>query len=1208
MKEDTRVREILLSELKKDTVGPYEVDETFEPTERPQSRYFSGVLFPIQTPVVEDDMQNPGVVVKSKGNDNGDEDGRIPINVGTKPSSMGLTCNLSLEQKSVIVDISYGRYLQTEVSKSKEETKSPPKEESESSTKVTSTGKSESKVDETIDLWHRHDYKKNIPLDLSKKGESIHLDSSNKILLRWFTRINESEKNQTLYIFLTNESTNPTNEFIDDSQCVFQPQIKLTSPDSSKIFLNISKPTEQKIKKASLETKETLFLFRNIKHFAIGRNCAVEWDLKENDEKTGYVQTTFVPYYYTPEIKPRTPTKEVEQALDMKYLSTITNCADYANIFEPLILEYEHWIDQLKEKKKQWMKEKSFENKFIIDGADVPQNRIDACEDALKRIREGQEKISSDPLIGEAFRFTNEVMYENRAHAIWSNKNKKKVEKGESITEDGPVLAKPPSWRLFQLAFVLVTIESIANPTSANRKTADLLWFPTGGGKTEAYYGIIAFTLAYRRLRGKDSTSFEEELDRYGVSIIMRYTYRLLTLQQFQRAVTLMCACEYVRLKSPENKKKFGIEPFLVGLWVGRATTPNEFGAAKKTILQKRSNPRLVQETSDPIQLLNCPWCGRKLDAFNYDFDQPTDELRPKRIRIHCDKKCFFGHPTNPDRVLPVVFVDEDIRHLRPSLLIATVDKFAQISWNWKYSSLFGNVSQLCLKHGYQPGNDPDPATSKNLDKCFHGEPKIGKDGKKRTIVKDVRRKLSPPELIIQDELHLIAGPLGTLTGLYETAIDILCTDKDGVKPKIIASTATTKKSDKQIQDLFDSDITKIFPPQGFDFGESYFAKVLDVTPENPGKLHVGICATGVGGYASETRIAACILRKVRHILENKNKFSFNGKTEKFVDTDLDPYYTLVGYYNTIKNLGAAVRMYEDTIPDYMGIIEKTTEAKFEKENNATKNNVDVLEKRELTGRVNAAEIPKILLDIETDIENESVLDALLCTNMLSVGVDVDRLGVMVINGQPKSTSEYIQSSGRIGRATQGIVVTNYAYIRPRDLSYFENFIQFHSTYHKSVEPGTLTPFSGRARDRGLSGVFIGLMRLLNKSLSKDPKNFKQTTKEIQDLTASIKKKISQRVSRIDNPELTATETDLNKIIEKWEELRTGYQNLAPEGTNPVLKYRRTQSDKRTPGTTYLISSSRDPFDENTFVIPESLREAESEISLYYSNRYSEDK
>jgi len=1194
--KDTRVREILLEELKKDAVGPYEVDETFEPTERPQSRYFSGILFPIQTPVVDDEMQNTGIVVKSTGIDEGIEDGKIPINVGTKPSSMGLTCNLSLEQESIDVEISYGRYLQTEITKTKDETN----EETKVKTDDESTTKS-------LDLWHRHDYRQKLSIELSKKGETIPLDSSNKIFFRWFARINELEKNQTLYVFLTNESTSVTNEFIDDAQCIFQPQIKLTSPDSSKVFLNISKPTEQKIEKSSLEAKETLFLFRNIKHFAMGRNCAVEWDLKENEEKTGYVQTTFVPHYYTPEIKPRDPTKEVEKALEMEYLSTITNYSDYAKILEPIILEYENWINQLKETKKGWVDKKSFETKFIIDGSDVPQNRIDACEDALKRIREGQQKISTDPLAGEAFRFANEVMYENRAHAIWVNKNKKKVEKGESITEDGPILTEPPRWRLFQLAFVLVTIESIINPNSTNRKTADLLWFPTGGGKTEAYYGIIAFTLAFRRLRGRDSESLEDELDRYGVSIIMRYTYRLLTLQQFQRAVTLMCACEYVRLKSPENIKKFGVEPFLVGLWVGRATTPNDFNVAKKVIQQKRSNPKYVQELSDPIQLLNCPWCGRKLDAFNYDFEQPQDNLRPKRIRIHCDKKCFFGHPSNPDRVLPVVFVDEDIRHLRPSLLISTVDKFAQISWNWRYSTLFGNVSQICKKHGYQPGNDPDPASAKNPDKCFHA------DVNKKPIVKNIRRRLAPPELIIQDELHLIAGPLGTLTGLYETAIDILCTDKNGIKPKIIASTATTKKSDKQIQDLFDSDDTKIFPPQGFDFGESYFAKVLEVTPDHPGKLHVGICATSVGGYASETRIAACILRKIRHIQENKNNFTFTNsqgvkKIEKFEDVDLDPYYTLVAYYNTIKNLGAAVRMYEDTIPDYMGIIEKTTEVKFEKENNAEKIPVNTLEKRELTGRISASQIPSILQDIETNIENSQVLDALLCTNMLSVGVDVDRLGVMVINGQPKSTSEYIQSAGRIGRATQGIVVTNYVYIRPRDLSYYENFIQFHSTYHKSVEPGTLTPFSGRARDRGLSGIFIGLVRLLSSSLAKDPKFFNRNTKEINDLVQTIKKKICERVARVDPAEVNSTENDIDKIMEKWEEIRAGFQNWAPEGTKPVLKYRRTPSDKRTPGTTYLISSSRDPYDENTFVIPESLREAESEIALWYSNRYSEEK
>ena len=757
---------------------------------------------------------------------------------------------------------------------------------------------------------------------------------------------------------------------------------------------------------------------------------------------------------------------------------------------------------------------------------------------------------------------------------------------------------------------MLLNIESITNPTIENRSNVDLLWFPTGGGKTEAYYGIIAFTLAFRRIRGNVPTrSIEEELDRYGVSIIMRYTYRLLTLQQFQRAATLFCACEYVRLKNPQNKEKFGSQPFLVGLWVGHDTTPNNFADAKKIIQQKRSNPNMEIEKTDPIQLLNCPWCGRELDAYNYEFQQSydsLDNLTPRRIQIRCNKKCFFGKLRDSERVLPLVFVDEDIRNLCPSLLIATVDKFAQISWNWKYSTFFGNVSQYCKEHGYRPGNAPSTNT---LDRCSHPAKRKFSNGKEEKIpVVNIGRKLAPPELIIQDELHLIAGPLGTLTGLYETAIDILCTNETGFRPKIIASTATTKKSEDQLRDLFNSKTTKIFPPQGFDFGESYFAEVLPLSEKHPGKLHVGICSTSVSGFNVDSRIAACVLRKIRHIRENKDKFSFDGKVYSFTDNNLDPYYTLVSYYNTIKNLGAAIRMYEDTIPSYMGVISNTSENKFQIQNNAPKESVEILKKEELTGRINAAKIPTILQDIETKLGDKKVLDALLCTNMLSVGVDVERLNAMVINGQPKSTSEYIQASGRIGRKDPGIVVTNYAYIRPRDLSYFENFIQFHSTYHKSVEPGIVTPFSSRARDRGLAGVFLALIRMNSKTLSTDPKKFDPNDTNIGKIISDIEKQIIARVNEIDKLESDGTKTDIKELIKKWDTARIEFNSWTSKGTGD-LKYRRNPFTNKTESDIiYLLNSSRDAYDEHSFVIPESLREAESEISLYYHKQYEETK
>jgi len=1226
------IRDIIVDAIKKDAVGPYQKDEIFPGSMRPQSKYFSGVLYPIQTPMKDEDIENPTAPTSS--NEDVVDSDKIPINVGTKPSSLGLTCHVPLNQKSILVKISYGRYfgvvkkdeiLGKDDKKNTESTKTTTKQEQKDDVKDDDTSGGTK-----YDFWERKNYEesKEIFLEGEEPGR-IRIDQD--FYLRYFFKRHVNDGYLTLSVFLTNEKKIEIGKFIEDINCIFQPEIKLVSSDGSKIFMNISRITENKIQNVDLDEKINLFLFRKKKHFAQGHNCSVKWNLNESEESTDWIQTTYVPEFTIPQIKPVEPTPEIKKSLNMRFLSEIKIYSQYATILQPIFDGYKEWIDNLEKTRETWIQTKGAPNeakemRFVTMRDDVPKNQIQMCKDALARIQGGISLVSKDPDIGEAFRFANEVMLEHISHSEWAKKNREKLKRGEAINQNSP--NENPEWRLFQLAFLLLNIESISDPTSKYRDVADLLWFPTGGGKTEAYYGIIAFTTGLRRLKNKDAKNLEEQLDRYGITVIMRYTYRLLTLQQFQRASTLMCACEYVRLKNDENRKKFGDQPFLVGLWVGHDTTPNSFEEAKEKIdkirLLEKSGKGILENATNPVQLLNCPWCGRKLTAENYlyeyDYNDPA-KLQPRRIKVKCHKNCFFGIPNDEERVIPIVLIDDDIRNLRPALLLSTVDKFAQISWNWRYSTLFGNVSQYCQEHGYRPGNVSNQ--NKQGDRCSHERSPIHfTNGQKVPLkVVEIHRKLAPPELIIQDELHLIAGPLGTLTGLYETAVDIMCTreikDKTTgeiikTKPKIIASTATTKRSDVQMKNLFNSTQTRVFPPQGFDFGESYFAQVIPVSENSPGKLHLGICATSIGGYAVDSRISACILRKIRHIRENKNNYNFYGEILSFTDDEIDPYYTLVGYYNTIKNLGAAVRMYEDTIPDYMDIIRKTTEEMFDTVNVAPKEERRNLEKDELTGRISPSQIPIILDKIETKLGEGEILDALLCTNMLSVGVDVSRLGIMVINGQPKSTSEYIQASGRIGRSESkrkpGLVITNYTYIKPRDLSHFENFIQFHSTYHKSVEAGTLTPFSSRARDRGLFGVFVALVRLNNSLLSEDPKKFDRADTRVTTICQEIKTKILDRIEKIDRSEVEQSDEQIANFIKKWYVAVEQFRKWGQGSKTPNLTYRKNPIyQKNDEGTFYLLNSTRDNYDENLFVIPESLREAESEIPLYYSSQFSEE-
>jgi len=498
MSDEVLIREILLDEIQKEIFGPHEKDETFENTDHPKSRYLSGVLYPILTPIFEEDVKNSSTQISST--DESNEDEKIPINVGTKPSSMGLSCKIPLNQKFIQVTISYSRYLNTNPSKVENKKSNNESKENNSEDKKNKDGKDSDKskpVKEYPD-WNRIDHEvEPFQIDLTKLEGRKELESN--VFFRYFIHENKNKESLTLNVFLTNEAKIREDvKFIEDSNCVFQPKIKLTSPDLTKIFLNISKITDKKINESSPRDQITLFLFRNFKHFAQGRNCSVEWDLNETDDKTDWIQTTFVPHYIVPEIKPREPPKEIKKSLNMKNLSEIKDYEKYQNILNPILISYEDWIKELEIQRESWERNKSnmdFEKKFISKQANIPKALTDDCREALERIKKGIEKISNDPLIGESFRFANEVMYENIAHSKWAKSNKEKISKGEVITEDGPDFESfEPEWRLFQLAFLLLNIESITNPTTENRSNVDLLWFPTGGGKTEAYYGINALS------------------------------------------------------------------------------------------------------------------------------------------------------------------------------------------------------------------------------------------------------------------------------------------------------------------------------------------------------------------------------------------------------------------------------------------------------------------------------------------------------------------------------------------------------------------------------------------------------------------------------------------------------------------------------------------------------------------------------------------
>ncbi|MDI7269552.1 MAG: helicase-related protein, partial [Myxococcota bacterium] len=541
---------------------------------------------------------------------------------------------------------------------------------------------------------------------------------------------------------------------------------------------------------------------------------------------------------------------------------------------------------------------------------------------------------------------------------------------------------------------------------------------------------------------------------------------RLLTLQQFQRAAALVCACEVIRRSAlAAGDARWGREPFRIGLWVGQKTTPNKTRQSQESLRQGRGvrdGPFRALGHGSPAQLTSCPWCGAEIRPGAH-IQVQSYEAGAGRTLIHCGDplgRCPFSAAQAPGEGLPVLVVDEEIYRRLPTLLIATVDKFAQLPWNGITQMLFGEVDAFCPRHGFRSPDLPDADS----------HPRRGDLPAVRSVPFP---PLRPPDLVIQDELHLISGPLGSLTGLYETAVDELCSWTVAgrrVRPKVIASTATIRRASQQVHALFLRRVA-VFPPHGLEVGDNFFSLRRDPAVV-PGRRYLGICAPG-------RRLKAVMIRVyVAFLAAGQQLYQRHGPAA-------DPWMTLVGYFNAMRELAGMRRVTEDDVrtrlrdADRRGLARRTG-----------------LRLEELTSRKSSTDIPRLLdrlekgFDPAEDAQREEArkerrrwegmlpLDVLLATNMVSVGVDVKRLGLMVVCGQPKTTAEYIQATSRVGRSFPGLVATVCNWARPRDLSHYERFENYHARFYEHVEALSLTPFASRAMDRGLSALLVSLVRL----------------------------------------------------------------------------------------------------------------------------------
>jgi hypothetical protein len=584
-----------------------------------------------------------------------------------------------------------------------------------------------------------------------------------------------------------------------------------------------------------------------------------------------------------------------------------------------------------------------------------------------------------------------------------------------------------------------MTLRSIAEPTHVDREVVDLLFFPTGGGKTEAYLGLAAFSMVLRRLRNPGIRSA-------GLSVLMRYTLRLLTLDQLARASALVCALE---LERENDKEKLGEWPFEIGLWVGSAATPNRMGARnysgpgkEYTAYIKTTRYQQDDRKPAPIPLENCPWCGTKFTRQSFRLVPNND--RPVDLRISCvNHNCEFSG----DRSLPILGVDEPLYRRLPAFLIATIDKFAALPWTGETGALFGLVERFDRNGFYGPCA---PGMGQRLEGGY----------------------LPPPDLIIQDELHLISGPLGTIAGVYETAIDALASrEVEGktVRPKILASTATVRRADSQIKALFERNQVTVFPPPGPDRRDSFFAKTKS-TAEVPARLYVGVAAQG-------RSLKVILLRSALALLAAGETAYLQAGGKQNRNNPADPYMTLLGYFNSLRELGGSRRIIEDEVTARLS--QYSLRRRIEPDDRLFTNrkiNYDVLE---LTSREPTNKVATAKARLASPFHEEDRVDVALATNMISVGLDIIRLGLMVVLGQPKTSSEYIQATSRVGRDSErpGLVITLLNVHKPRDRSHYERFQNYHASFYRTVEATSVTPFSPRALDRALPAALVGLCR-----------------------------------------------------------------------------------------------------------------------------------
>src|SRR5271166_2237309 len=1035
------------------------------------------------------------------------------------PASMGLRCQIPEDLKSLTVRVEWGVY------------ESVPEQDPERQRIVRGYKRTPVEIPKAI-----------MVADLPESG-TREIPLQDKVVLRVDRHDDLGRGCRLIEIALCNDRVTPRKIPVD----AWLYQTKLTvAADGAEVFLPVTDPLLDTRYEPDDELRRLNLQYRDRLEFAAGRTCSVGWAVADGARRASKIWTTWLPTCETPQVA----AEEIDALLDMRELAKASP-EQLRDGLSPIVDRYGTWLDG-EEAQAQTLPEH------------LRGEGLDAVSEARKvqrQLADGLEHLLADSDALRCFRFMNEVMADQRVQSQVARRRTQYPDESIGQARDA-VLAeadKPHSWFTFQLAFILMQLPLLTGPAADKRSgdlaKAQLLFFPTGGGKTEAYLGLAAYAFAIRRLQSLIQTPDGQLDGRAGVTVLMRYTLRLLTAQQFQRATALVCAAEMTRLR---DEATWGTEPFRIGLWVGTDVSPKRYDEAETQL--KRAATAGSGYRLTVLQIQRCPWCGTPIGAGNV---RPDPEER--RIYVYCGDElgdCPFARDGEVTGGLPVLTVDEEIYRLAPAFVIATVDKFARLAREGEAASLFGYVSRRCDRHGYV---HPDYQWCTIKDGSKHP--------KSTAAVHPVSR-LRPPDLIIQDELHLITGALGTTVGLFEVALDALTTWRTAsgspTRPLLVASTATARNAPEQVRALYGRDVT-IFPPPVLDAGRTFFSREEDVSQHHPGRRYIGISTTGVRLTTAEIRICEVLMAAGQLLLDRSGEAA-------------DPYLTLVGYFSATRELAGMAR--------YMGDDIQTALARRRPWSllpSRTGTDYGQLNVAELTSRVASADITMTLdqMAVPFDPRFDSAagkrelralraagqpvpergarpFDVVLATSMLQVGVDVTRLGLMLVVGQPKNTAEYIQASSRVGRdpARPGLVVALGNWARPRDLAHFEQFRHYHETFYAQVEALSVTPYSPTSLERGLDGLLISTARVMQGNLAdglsqeRSAWRIKDQRSAIEAVFERLKKRIRAAAQR-DEPVKQASDLLVNRL-DRWVERAQRAAEMSK-----TLVYERTGEDDK---------------------------------------------